>query len=72
MDEYIRSVADMVELTPAEIIFHRLTGTAAASILLAPQWCSQKWRVLNGIAQELQRRGTRQGCAKQEQQVWNQ
>lgn len=72
MDEYIRSVADLVELTPAEIIFHRLTGTAAASILLAPQWCSQKWRVLNGIAQELQRRGTRQGCAKQEQQVWNQ
>lgn len=72
MDEYIRSVADLVELTPAEIIFHRLTGTAANSILLAPQWCSQKWRVLNGIAQELQQRGTRQGCAIQEQQVWNQ
>ena len=72
MAEYIHTVADMVELTPAEVIYHRLTGTAAASILLAPQWCSQKWRVLNGIAQELQHRGTRQGQARQEQQVWNQ
>jgi hypothetical protein len=72
MDEYIRNVADLVEQTPPEIVFHRLTGTAAASILLAPQWCNQKWRVLNGIAQELQQRGTRQGRARQEKQVWNQ
>ena len=70
MEEYINTVADMVELTPAEVIFHRLTGTAAASILLAPLWCSQKWRVLNGIAQKLQQRGTKQGQGKQEQQVW--
>jgi len=72
MDEYIRNVADLVEQTPPEIVFHRLTGTAAGSILLAPQWCNQKWRVLNGIAQELQQRGTRQGRARQEKQVWNQ
>ncbi len=70
MEEYINTVADMVEFTPADVIFHRLTGTAAASILLAPLWCSQKWRVLNGIAQELQQRGTKQGQGKQEQQVW--
>jgi radical SAM protein (TIGR01212 family) len=72
LDEYIRTVADMVELTPPEVVFHRLTGTAAESILLAPRWCSQKWRVLNGIAQELQQRGTMQGQARQEKQVWNQ
>lgn len=72
MDDYIRYVADLVEQTPAQIVFHRLTGTAAASILLAPQWCNRKWLVLNGIAQELQQRGSRQGCAQQEQRVWNQ
>ena len=72
MADYIHTVADLVELTPPEIIYHRLTGTAAVSILLAPGWCSQKWRVLNGIAQELQLRGTRQGRATEEQQVWNQ
>jgi hypothetical protein len=72
MNEYIHSVADLVEQTPPDIIFHRLTGTAAASILLAPHWCNRKWRVLNGIAQELRQRGSRHGQARQEKQVWNQ
>jgi hypothetical protein len=38
-----------------------VTGTAAKDILLSPEWCSQKWRVLNGIEHELARRGHRQG-----------
>jgi len=55
-DDYIRLVADMVEQTPPEVVFHRLTGTASPDILLAPHWCSQKWAVLNGITNELERR----------------
>ena len=43
-------------------MFHRVTGTASKDILLAPEWCSQKWNVLNGIELELKRRGHRQGC----------
>ncbi len=70
MKEYIRCVANLVEQTPPEVVFHRLTGTAADSILLAPQWCSRKWRVLNGIAQELQQRGSRQGQASEEKRAW--
>ncbi len=60
-EAYIREAADLVERTPAEIVFHRLTGTAGESLLLAPAWCREKWRVLNGIAAELHRRGSRQG-----------
>ena len=60
-DEYIGAVADLVEMTPADIVYHRLTGTAGGSMLLAPAWCARKWRVLNGIENELRRRGTRQG-----------
>lgn len=71
-EEYVHTVVDLVERTPADVIFHRLTGTAAASILLAPHWCSQKWQVLNGITQEFKQRGSRQGRALQEQQVWMQ
>lgn len=63
-DDYIQSVADLIEMTPPEIIFHRLTGTAAPSMLLAPGWCAHKWRVLNGIEDELKRRGTRQGAGR--------
>ncbi|MEN8171145.1 MAG: TIGR01212 family radical SAM protein [Pseudomonadota bacterium] len=62
MEKYIATVADLVELTPPEVVYHRLTGTAEESILLAPEWCNWKWRVLNGIENELARRGSRQGC----------
>ncbi|MFZ2300717.1 MAG: TIGR01212 family radical SAM protein [Gallionella sp.] len=61
-EEYIRHACDLVERTPEHIVFHRMTGTASKDILLAPEWCSQKWNVLNGIEHELSRRGSRQGC----------
>ena len=61
--EYIRTVAGLIECTPPEIIFHRLTGTASPKLLLAPLWCSRKWAVLNGIERELAVRGTCQGVA---------
>lgn len=60
LDEYIGIAADVVENTPANVVFHRLTGTAAANLLLAPEWCSKKWQVLNGITAELARRNASQ------------
>ncbi len=62
-DEYVRIAADLVERTPPEVVFHRLTGTAAAPLLLAPAWCAKRWPVLNGIEAELKRRRSRQGAA---------
>ncbi len=59
--EYINIAADLIERTPPDVLYHRVTGTAAEDILLAPEWCSKKWMVLNGIENELQRRGTHQG-----------
>ncbi len=61
MSTYVGIVADLVERTPRHVVFHRLTGTAKAALLLAPDWCLGKWRVLNAITAELARRGTRQG-----------
>lgn len=60
-EEYVSICADLIERTPAEVTYHRLTGTAARDILLAPAWCGRKWAVLNAIEAELYRRGTRQG-----------
>jgi len=59
--DYIHIAANLIERTPPHIVFHRVTATASRDILLTPAWCSQKWNVLNGIEQELRRRGTRQG-----------
>jgi radical SAM protein (TIGR01212 family) len=66
MDEYIDIAADLIERTPADIVYHRVTGTATRDILLAPDWCSKKWAVLNAIENELLRRGSRQGMRTDE------
>lgn len=58
MDDYVDVVAEMVRQTPPEVVFHRLTGTARPPLLLAPEWCQYKWRVLNAIAGQLQVCGT--------------
>lgn len=62
MDDYIAIACDLIERTPADITYHRVTGTASRDILLAPNWCARKWAVLNGIEAELCRRGTTQGA----------
>lgn len=59
--DYRHIAADLIERTPWQVVFHRVTGTASPDILLAPAWCAKKWDVLNGIAGELERRGSRQG-----------
>ena len=60
--QYIGIAADLIERTPEQVCYHRVTGTAQREILLAPGWCSQKWRILNGIEAELVRRGSQQGA----------
>lgn len=61
MSQYVDWACDLVERTPTEVVFHRLTGTCSADLLLAPSWCAKKWDVLNAIESTLRRRGTRQG-----------
>jgi hypothetical protein len=61
LEDYVRIAADLIERTPWDVVYHRITGTAPAKLLLAPAWCSQKWPVVNAVVAELERRGTRQG-----------
>ncbi|MDD5240518.1 MAG: TIGR01212 family radical SAM protein [Sulfuricella sp.] len=60
--DYTRIAVDLIERTPEDIVYHRVTGTASRDILLAPDWCSKKWDVLNGIERELRGRNSRQGA----------
>ncbi|MDM8557877.1 TIGR01212 family radical SAM protein [Candidatus Parabeggiatoa sp. HSG14] len=61
MANYVSIAADMIERTPPEITYHRVTATASTDILLAPTWCHKKWVVLNAIMAELHHRGSWQG-----------
>jgi len=59
---YISIAANLIERTPEDIVYHRVTATASRDVLLAPVWCAEKWNVLNGIEIELRQRNSRQGC----------
>ena len=59
--DYVDTVVQIIAHTPHDVVFHRLTGTAPDAILLAPQWCNWKWRVLNAITHGLVASDLRQG-----------
>lgn len=60
-DEYIRTVADQIELMPPDTVIARLTGDGVSAELIAPDWSRRKMSVLNDIDKELFIRGTYQG-----------
>lgn len=70
--DYVSIAADLVEGTPADVVYHRATATASPDILLTPDWCREKWSVLNAIEAELKRRHTRQGSALATPSRWAQ
>lgn len=61
MADYARGVANLIVRTPRDVVFHRLTGTAPADLLLDPAWCADRWPVLNAIEGQLKRDGLQQG-----------
>ncbi len=64
LEQYVGIAADLVEMTPPGVFYHRITGTASRDILLAPLWCAEKWRVLNAITRELHERSLTQEKAR--------
>ena len=53
MNEYVDVVVNLISQAPDDMVYHRLTGTANKQQLLAPDWCSKKWKVLNAIEDRL-------------------
>ena len=58
---YISQACDFLERLPPEMVIQRLTAEAPKEILNAPRWALNKLNVINGIEEELHRRGSRQG-----------
>lgn len=61
-EEYVRTVCDVLEILPPEMVIQRLTADGYQDIFLAPAWAINKMQVLNAIDRELERRNARQGC----------
>lgn len=60
-ESYTSLVVDQLEVLPASIMVHRLTGDGPADLLIGPLWSTNKWAVLNGIEAEFKRRNSWQG-----------
>ncbi|MGZ3606441.1 MAG: TIGR01212 family radical SAM protein [Syntrophales bacterium] len=65
-DDYVRTVSDILEILPPEMVIQRLTADGYRDIILGPQWAVNKMEVLNAIDRELDKRNTYQGinCAR--------
>ncbi len=61
-EDYVDIVCDYLEILPPETIIHRLAGNGLKKILVAPKWLPEKFKILNLIDREFERRGTFQGC----------
>jgi radical SAM superfamily enzyme len=53
MDEYVDVVVRALSILPDSISIHRLTGDPPRRLLIAPDWATDKKRVLNKIRERM-------------------
>lgn len=61
IDEYVDIVCDFLEILPPDVTIHRLAGNGLKEILVAPRWLGEKFKALNMIDRELEKRNSCQG-----------
>nr|WP_199066860.1 TIGR01212 family radical SAM protein [Chromobacterium sp. ASV5] len=57
LDDYADLAASLIRHTPADVVFHRVSATAQAPTLIAPDWCGPRWTALQAIGARLARDG---------------
>jgi hypothetical protein len=53
-NEYVRTVCDILEILPPQMVIQRLTADGYRDIFLAPAWAVNKMDVLNAIDREME------------------
>ena len=62
LEQYVEAAVAMIQQTPPEVVYHRISASARRPTLLAPAWCENRWTAMAEIATELARTGP-QGSA---------
>jgi len=62
LDEYANYTVDFLEHLDDSIYIARLTGEAPDKLLIAPEWCKNKFKVLEKIEEILEEKNTYQGA----------
>lgn len=69
LEEYVDIATDMIQRTPAEVIYHRVSSAARRPTLLSPLWCENRWLAMTEIGRSLDKSGA-QGCKNGEAFVY--
>ena len=51
--EYVQAATAMIQHTPPEVVYHRISASARRPTLLAPVWCENRWTAMADIAKAL-------------------
>jgi radical SAM protein (TIGR01212 family) len=62
LQNYVATAADFLEQLPARVTVQRLYGSAPLAISVAPRWGLKNNQMWYAVINELQKRGTWQGC----------
>ena len=57
LEDYVSIASELIRMTPAEIIFHRVSSAARRPTLLSPLWCENRWLAMTEIGRALNRDG---------------
>ncbi|HRU39711.1 MAG TPA: TIGR01212 family radical SAM protein [Candidatus Goldiibacteriota bacterium] len=64
LDEYVKLLADIIEILPPEIVVARFTAEGRKDRLIAPDYCSPHFKpvIKQMLIDEMTQRGSSQGC----------
>lgn len=62
LDEFVNSAAYILTHISPDIIVHRLTGDCPRDMLIAPDWNTDKHKIIEKITKALEKSGSFQGC----------
>lgn len=67
LDEYVRLATLAIGMLNEDIIVHRITGDCPRDLLLAPEWNSDKNKIISLIQSSLEKQGIKQGAIKNDE-----
>lgn len=53
LEQYVEAAVAMIQHTPPEVVYHRISASARRPTLLAPAWCENRWTAMANIAKAL-------------------
>lgn len=57
LEQYSRAAVSLIQATPIDVVFHRISATAKLSELLSPLWCEKRWPIQNAMAKLMREEG---------------